>query len=88
MEILPTISFVGRHNSGKTTILTRVINRLTAAGYKVALIKHTHHDLDIGGNKDSELMLKAGAEFVLASSPQLSIQYQRYKQEPDFVTLL
>lgn len=86
--MLPIISFVGRHNSGKTTILNRVIDRLSVAGYKIALIKHAHHDLKIAGEEDSEILLRAGAQVVTVSSPQLSIQYRRHNQEPAFMDLL
>lgn len=88
LELAPLISFIGRHNSGKTTVLTGVISNLSSAGYKVALIKHAHHGLEIEASQDSEILLEAGADFVMASSPQLSIQYQRYKEEPDFAHII
>lgn len=84
----PIISFIGRHNSGKTTVLTGVINYLASAGYKVAVVKHAHHGLDIDAHKDSEMFLQAGADFVMASSPSLSIQYRRQQEEPNFQRLL
>jgi molybdopterin-guanine dinucleotide biosynthesis protein B len=56
------IRFIGRHNSGKTTVLSKVIAYLTQAGYKVAIIKHAHLILNIDGHKDSEMFLQAGAE--------------------------
>jgi len=86
--VIPILSFIGRHNSGKTTVLTGVIQQLTAAGYKVAVIKHAVHGLDIKAHKDSEMFLQAGAEFVFANSPSLSIQYRRQEKEPDFDMLL
>ena len=36
----PAVSFVGRHNSGKTTIVCEVIAELTARGLDVGSIKH------------------------------------------------
>ncbi len=79
--MVQVISFIGRHNSGKTTILTGVVNFLSAEGYRVAVIKHAHQELDIKAHKDSELFLQAGAVFVLASAPGLSIQYHRQENE-------
>ena len=79
--MVPVISFIGRHNSGKTTVLTGVINYLSVAGYRVAVIKHAHHGLDIKAQKDSEIFLQSGANFVLASAPGLSIQYRRQVKE-------
>lgn len=85
--MVPIISFVGRHNSGKTTVLTEVINHLSLLGYKVAVIKHVHHTLSIDPLKDSEKLYNAGAEFVLASSPGITIRYQRQDQEPSFTEI-
>lgn len=34
----------GYKNSGKTTLMTRLIRELTARGYRVATIKHDGHD--------------------------------------------
>lgn len=87
-NLVPVISFVGRHNSGKTTVLTEVINHLSWLGYKVAVIKHVHHTLHIEPLKDSEKLFQAGADFVMASSPGLSIQYRRQDQEPGFLEIL
>lgn len=82
------ISFVGRHNSGKTTVLTQVINHLSQLGYKTAVIKHTPHTLNIEPRKDSERLYQAGADFVMATSPELAITYCRQEQEPDFSEIL
>lgn len=79
--MIPVISFVGRHNSGKTTVLSGVVNYLSSAGLKVALIKHVHHSLDIEPIKDAEKLFLSGAAFVLASSPGVSLQYCRQEQE-------
>lgn len=84
----PLISFVGRHNAGKTTLLRQLITCLKQQGLKVAFIKHSHHDLIIPPGKDSELALAAGADFVAAVSPHLSIRYQRHEVEPGIDQLL
>lgn len=85
--MLPVISFIGRHNSGKTTVLTEVIKYLTQSGYKVAVIKHAHHRLDIS-YKDSELLFHAGADYVCASSPELVFKYQRQETQANIHDLL
>lgn len=86
--MIPVISFVGRHNSGKTTILRGVVNHLSAAGLKVACIKHAHHRLDIEPVKDAEILFQAGADYVLASSPGVSVQYRRNEQEASLQELI
>ena len=36
----PAISIVGRHNSGKTTLIEQLIAELVARGFDVGSIKH------------------------------------------------
>jgi molybdopterin-guanine dinucleotide biosynthesis protein B len=66
---LPILCFVGRSNSGKTTLIERVIPELVRAGYKVATVKHAGHgfDLDTEG-KDSWRHKRAGASSVMVLS--------------------
>lgn len=56
------ITISGVKNSGKTTLITRLIHKLTSLGYKVATIKHDGHDFecDVEGT-DSYKHKKAGA---------------------------
>src|SRR5881397_3942140 len=66
---VPIVSFVGRSNSGKTTLIERVIPELVRSGYKVATVKHAGHgfDLDTEG-KDSWRHKQAGASSVVVIS--------------------
>lgn len=66
---VPILAFVGRSNSGKTTLIERVIPELVRAGYKVATVKHAGHgfDLDTEG-KDSWRHKQAGAGAVVIIS--------------------
>ena len=65
----PIVCFVGRSNSGKTTLIERLILELTGEGYRVATIKHAGHgfDLDTEG-KDSWRHKRAGARQVVVLS--------------------
>ena len=65
------ICFVGKSNSGKTTIITKVIAELKRRGLRVAAIKHSHHagEFDKPG-KDSWRMAEAGADAVGYLSPE------------------
>src|SRR5574342_1300265 len=65
----PIVAFVGRSNSGKTTLIERVIPELVRSGYKVATVKHAGHgfDLDTEG-KDSWRHKQAGASSVVILS--------------------
>jgi len=65
----PIVGFVGRSNSGKTTLIERLLPELVLAGYRVATIKHAGHgfDLDTEG-KDSWRHKRAGASTVVVVS--------------------
>ena len=65
----PILCFVGRSNSGKTTLIERLIPVLVREGYRIATIKHAGHgfDLDTEG-KDSWRLKRAGAKTVLVTS--------------------
>jgi molybdopterin-guanine dinucleotide biosynthesis protein MobB len=43
----PRIAFVGRHNSGKTTLLLGVLPLLVARGLRVGYVKHAHAGFEI-----------------------------------------
>jgi molybdopterin-guanine dinucleotide biosynthesis adapter protein len=62
----PILCVVGRSNSGKTTLIERLIPELVLAGYRVATIKHAGHgfELDTEG-KDSWRHKRAGASTVM-----------------------
>ena len=66
---IPILCFVGRSNSGKTTLIERLIPELVRAGYRVATVKHAGHgfDLDTEG-KDSWRHKRAGASTVMVLS--------------------
>ncbi len=75
--MVPIISFVGKHNSGKTTLLTDIIHILEQKGIKTAVVKHAHKGLNLPGNFDSDRLFSAGASMVYASSPEFSLIYRR-----------
>ncbi|MBA4417910.1 MAG: molybdopterin-guanine dinucleotide biosynthesis protein B [Syntrophus sp. (in: bacteria)] len=69
--IIPVIAFVGHANSGKTTIIEKLIPLFSSRGIRVAVIKHHHlHDfeIDIPG-KDTFRYKKAGAVSTIIASP-------------------
>ncbi|PKM47197.1 MAG: molybdopterin-guanine dinucleotide biosynthesis protein B [Firmicutes bacterium HGW-Firmicutes-8] len=68
--MIPIISVVGYADSGKTTLLVKLIKELKRRGYKVAVIKHHHGDfaIDIPG-KDTWRHAEAGANTVVLASP-------------------
>ena len=65
----PILCFVGRSNSGKTTLIERLIPALVQQGYRLATIKHAGHgfNLDTEG-KDSWRHKRAGASTVIVTT--------------------
>ena len=65
----PIISIVGKSNSGKTTLIERLIPFFKARGYRVATIKHAGHGFDADHpGKDSYRHKAAGADAVMVAS--------------------
>ncbi|MGD9372062.1 MAG: molybdopterin-guanine dinucleotide biosynthesis protein B [Desulfobacterales bacterium] len=66
----PIICIVGRSQTGKTTLIEKLIPLLKQRGFRIGTVKHSHHifDFDKTG-KDSWRHKDAGADTVLVSSP-------------------
>lgn len=63
------MGITGWSGSGKTALMVRLIPELTARGYRVATVKHAHHEFDIDKpGKDSYEHRAAGATEVVVSS--------------------
>jgi len=66
----PIVCFVGRSNSGKTTLIEKLLPSLNRLGIKTGTIKHDVHGFDIDKpGKDSWRHKKAGADRTIISSP-------------------
>lgn len=67
---IPIVSIVGKSNSGKTTLVEKLIPELIKRGYKVATIKHNKHGFDIDHEgKDSWRHKQAGAFATVIACP-------------------
>ena len=71
---MKVVGFCGYSGSGKTTLVEQLVTRLRAAGQRVSVVKHAHHDFDIDQpGKDSHRHRAAGAfEVVIASDRRLA----------------
>ncbi len=71
MTTTPILGFIGHSNSGKTTLLTRVIECLTASGLNLGAVKHHHRTFSIDHEgKDSQRFTVAGARKTIITGPQ------------------
>ena len=64
------ISIVGKSDSGKTTLLEKLVREVYERGYRVGSIKHDTHGFDIDHEgKDSWRHKQAGARLTVIASP-------------------
>lgn len=81
----------GWKNSGKTTLMERLVAEFCGRGVSVSTIKHAHHNVDVDQpDKDSHRHRQAGAhEVILASSARWALMHElRNDQEPPLTELL
>lgn len=74
-KTIPVIGFAGRANSGKTTLIEKVISVFKKQGLRVAAIKHVHHpfDVDVPGKDTHRHKLAGAASVILASRGRVAM---------------
>jgi molybdopterin-guanine dinucleotide biosynthesis protein MobB len=66
----PLVCIVGKKNSGKTTVLLKLVAALRERGHRVMTIKHGHHfDLDREGTDSFRHRVEGGADRVVLAGP-------------------
>lgn len=91
MTTPPAFGISGWKNSGKTGLTVRLVEELTARGYRVSTIKHAHHDFDIDKpGADSYRHREAGAqEVAIVSGTRFAIMHElRGNPEPRLCEIL
>ena len=87
----PVIGIAGWKNSGKTTLAVKVIGELTRRGYRVASVKHAHHEADIDHpDTDTFRHRAAGAsEVALVTGVRWALIHElREEAEPTLADVL
>ena len=81
---------IGWKNSGKTSLMERLVANITARGFTVSTVKHVHHDVDLDHpGKDSFRHRAAGAsEVVLASAHRFALMREHRGPEPELPEIL
>jgi molybdopterin-guanine dinucleotide biosynthesis protein B len=85
------IGIAGWKKSGKTTLVTRLVQEFSRRGFRVATIKHAHHDFQIdAGETDSARHRRAGASQVaIVSSSRCAVVTElRGAPEPALETVI
>jgi molybdopterin-guanine dinucleotide biosynthesis protein B len=68
--MIPIVSIVGKSDSGKTTLIEKLVPEITRRGYRIATVKHDIHGFEVDREgKDSWRHKQAGAHTVVISSP-------------------
>lgn len=68
---IPIVSITGRSESGKTTLMEKLIPELVSRHYNVATVKHDSHSFEFDKKgKDSWRHKKAGSSIAMVSSPK------------------
>jgi molybdopterin-guanine dinucleotide biosynthesis adapter protein len=88
---MKVIGVAGFKNAGKTTLVEKLVQHLTAGGYRVSTVKHAHHSFDIDHEgRDSFRHRKAGAsEVAVISRERTAIIHElRGETEPSLEEVL
>jgi molybdopterin-guanine dinucleotide biosynthesis protein B len=87
----PVLGIAGWKNSGKTTLVERLVAELAGRGLRVATVKHAHHDFDVDvPGTDSWRHRQAGArEVAIVSSRRWALMHELHDDpEPDLHEIL
>jgi molybdopterin-guanine dinucleotide biosynthesis adapter protein len=85
------IGITGWKNSGKTTLVEKLVAHFTSVGMKVATVKHAHHEFDIDhAGTDSFRHRKAGArEVAIVSARRWALMHELESEgEPPLAEVL
>ncbi|WP_172562228.1 bifunctional molybdopterin-guanine dinucleotide biosynthesis adaptor protein MobB/molybdopterin molybdotransferase MoeA [Vibrio furnissii] len=87
---LPLLGFAAYSGTGKTTLLELLVPKLTAAGLRLGILKHAHHNFDVDKpGKDSYRLRKAGAsQMLIASRNRYALMTETPDAEAEFDYLL
>ena len=80
---VPIVCIVGLSDSGKTTLVVKLVRELKRRGYRVATVKHDVHgfDVDVPG-KDSWRHAEAGSDCVFIAGPDKLVMIRRLERPP------
>ena len=87
----PIFGITGWKNSGKTTLMERLIEEFTIRGLVVSAVKHAHHSFDIDHvNRDSYKFRSAGARrtAIVSRNRWAMIHELREEEEPPLAEIL
>lgn len=85
----PIVLIVGKSDSGKTTLIEKLLPILKKRGYRIGTVKHDVHGFEMDREgKDTYRHFHSGADAVLISSPNKMALIKRYEQQPSLDELV
>jgi len=88
-NMVPIVTFIGWHNSGKTTLIQEVVRHLKQMNLRVAVIKSSKHsgiEFDRPGT-DTDVFRQAGADAVTLMAPDQFVMMTA-PQDDNVLTLI
>jgi len=83
-SLMNVFGIAGWSNSGKTTLIERLLPVLGARGLRVSVVKHAHEKFDIDKpGKDSHRFREAGSHEVMISSPARWALMREHRGAPE-----
>ena len=81
---VPVLGFAAFSNTGKTTLIEKLIPALTERGLCIAVVKHDAHGLKFDHEgKDSSRFSKAGAAYSIVSGPDQAAVFVSRPLQPE-----
>ena len=70
------ITVMGTKDTGKTTLVTKIVKKLTSKGYKVGTVKFSHVTFDLA-DRDTGKHRQAGAQIVVGTGKETFILFDQ-----------
>jgi len=81
---IPLLGFAAYSGTGKTTLIEKLIPALIEQGLNIAVVKHSHHDIEMDKpGKDSYRLRKAGACQLLLAGTKRAVLFNEYGHQED-----
>lgn len=96
---MKTLQVTGYKNTGKTTVINKMVKRLKSSGYRTAVIKHHHNGQAVySDSTDTGKFIESGSDVtilnttdtsmtVIKKEPDLNHQLDRLRGEVDFILI-
>ncbi|WP_319780850.1 molybdopterin-guanine dinucleotide biosynthesis protein MobB [Maridesulfovibrio sp.] len=85
---MKAVAIVGKKKTGKTTMGLALVKKLTEKGYKVGVLKHSHHGFDGAEGSDTEKYKKLSSCIAAYSPSESFVSWKEERTVQDLVPLM